>query len=68
MVTVSDIENKEYQIINDIGGNKIIIPLFNLPRDYFIDCPTPKRGKSRSGSTPYANKRNKKHKNKPKRR
>lgn len=65
MEKVSDIENKEHQIANDVGGNKIIIPLFNLPRDYWIDFSTPKRGKSRSGSKPHKNKR--KCKNKPKR-
>ena len=35
--------------------------------DDYLHVTLCKTGKNRSGSTPYANKRNKKHKNKPKR-
>ena len=42
-------------------------PLFNTRDvDDYLHTTLCKTGKSRSGSTPYANKRNKKHKNKPK--
>lgn len=46
-------------------------PIFNTRdvNDYLHAtlCKMGKMGKNRSGSTPYANKRNRKHKNKPKR-